>query len=162
MKKNIGKISLTVILINVIFLSIYLVNRNEETVTETEVQQVVYAEEQTQTPEETPEEAEPTTSYLIMDGAEEVENEDGLHIYRDADVTDEQVKMLITRLYRMAQIDKGQEFIEQVTWYITSNEAVTTSFTIDPASTTICVCNNAEYEITLEQLVLILENSALK
>lgn len=154
MKKNIGKISLTVILINVIFLSIYLVNRNEETVTETEVQQVVYAEEQR--------EAEATTSYLILDGAEVVENEDGLHIYKDADVTDEQVKMLITRLYRMAQIDKGQEFIEQVTWYITSNEAVTTSFTIDPASTTICVCNNAEYEITLEQLVLILENSALK
>ena len=152
MKKNIGKISFFVILVNVLILSTYLSNKNEKTEKEVISQEVIYASE-------TQDEEEELVTYSLVDDALAWENSDGYRIYRDEDVPDEDVEKLISRLLRLRNVEGADEFCKAVTWYITTDEAVTSMFAVDQPSRTFMVYDGPEYEIYLEQIAMIVQSA---
>lgn len=153
MKKNIGKISFFVILVNVLILSTYLSNKNENNEKEVVSQEVIYASE-------TQDDEEELVTYSLVDDALAWENSDGYQIYRDEDVPDEDVEKLISRLLRLKNVEGADEFCKAVTWYITTDEAATTMFAVDQPSRTFMVYDGPEYEIYLEQIAMIVQSAA--
>ena len=111
MKKNIGKISFFVILVNVLILSTYLSNKNENDEKEVVSQEVIYASE-------TQDDEEELVTYSLVDDALAWENSDGYQIYRDEDVPDEDVEKLISRLLRLKNVEGADYFkMEQLVRY---------------------------------------------
>ena len=153
MKKSFGKISFVVILVNLLIFSVYLANQNKEDEKQIVDETVVYATE-TQTEEE------PVVSYSLVGDAIEYDNEEGYKVYRDADVPDEDVEKLLSRLLRLRNVDGAEKFCKAVTWYITTDQAVTTMFAVDEPSRTFMVYDCPEYEIYLEQIAMIVQASA--
>lgn len=154
MKKNIGKISFVVILINILIFSVYITNQNKKDEKEVVDETIVYA---TEVEDETEIKEEPEVSYSVVGDAKEYENTDGYKIYRDDDVSDEHIQMLITRLLRLKNVEDGDKFCKAVTWYITTDETVTTMYAVDQPSKTIIVYDGPEYELYLEQLSMIVQ-----
>ncbi|WP_033154961.1 hypothetical protein [Pseudobutyrivibrio ruminis] len=152
MKKSFGKISFVVILVNLLIFSVYVANQNKENEKQVVDETVVYATE-TQT------EDEPVISYSLVDDAKEYENGEGYKIYRDDDVPDEDVEKLLSRLLRLRNVDGVEKFCKAVTWYITTDESVTSMFAVDQPSATFMIYDGPEYEIYLEQISMIVQAS---
>lgn len=152
MKKSFGKISFVVILVNLLIFSVYVANQNKENEKQVVDETVVYATE-TQTVDE------PVISYSLVDDAKEYENDEGYKIYRDDDVPDEDVEKLLSRLLRLRNVDGAEKFCKAVTWYITTDESVTSMFAVDQPSATFMIYDGPEYEIYLEQISMIVQAS---
>ena len=152
MKKSFGKISFVVILVNLLIFSVYVANQNKENEKQVVDETVVYATE-TQT------EDEPVLSYSLVDDAKEYENDEGYKVYRDDDVSDEDVEKLLSRLLRLRNVDGAEKFCKAVTWYITTDESVTSMFAVDQPSATFMIYDGPEYEIYLEQISMIVQAS---
>ena len=152
MKRNIGKVSFFVILINVLIFSTYLVNNNKKNEKEVVSQEVIYASD-------TEESEEDLITYSLVDDALAWENSDGYQIYRDEDVPDEDVEKLFSRLLRLRNVEGADEFCKAVIWYITTDEATTTMFAVDQPSKTFLVYDGPEYEIYLEQIAMIVQST---
>ena len=150
MKKSFGKISFVVILVNLLIFSVYVANQNKENEKQVVDETVVYATE-TQT------EDEPVLSYSLVDDAKEYENDEGYKVYRDDDVSDEDVEKLLSRLLRLRNVDGAEKFCKAVTWYITTDESVTSMFAVDQPSATFMIYDGPEYEIYLEQISMIVQ-----
>ncbi len=158
MKKNFGKISIGIILMNLMFLCVYLANKDNKTESITDenlyFKEVITEEESTEN--EAEEEAidlEAIAENFMYEDALAVENENGWRIYRDEDVTDEQVQMLINRLYRLQQGYKGSSFIEACNWYVTSDPTICSMMDVDWTSLTMLVYCGDDYETNLSILV---------
>ena len=128
----------------------YVANQNKENEKQVVDETVVYATE-TQT------EDEPVLSYSLVDDAKEYENDEGYKVYRDEDVSDEDVEKLLSRLLRLRNVDGAEKFCKAVTWYITTDESVTSMFAVDQPSATFMIYDGPEYEIYLEQISMIVQ-----
>ncbi len=153
MKKSFGKISFVVILVNLLIFSVYITNQNKKDEKQVVDETVVYATETTT-------EDEPEVSYSLVSDALEYDNEDGYKIYRDEDVSDEDVEKLISRLMRIKNVEGAEKFSKAVNWYITTDETVTSMFAVDTPTKTFMVYDGPEYEIYLEQILMIVQSAA--
>lgn len=153
MKKSFGKISFVVILVNLLIFSVYITNQNKKEEKQVVDETVIYATETTT-------EDEPEVSYSLVSDAQEYDNENGYKIYRDEDVSDEDVEKLISRLLRIKNVEGAEKFSKAVNWYITTDETVTSMFAVDAPTKTFMIYDGPEYEIYLEQILMIVQSAA--